>query len=59
MKIMLNLGLFLLFAVSLNSQELNEDYLNSLPDDIKKDLMDKNAKQELSLIHITEPTRQP
>jgi protein involved in polysaccharide export with SLBB domain len=37
--------LSLLIVVSLSSQELDEDFLDSLPDDIKKDLIDKNTKQ--------------
>ena len=37
--------LSLLIVVSLGSQELDEDFLDSLPDDIKKDLIDKNTKQ--------------
>ena len=33
--------------VPINSQELNEDFLESLPDDIKKDLQEKNEKSKL------------
>lgn len=42
------LMLSFLLTASLNSQELDENFLNSLPDDIKKDLMEKNIKQGLS-----------
>jgi protein involved in polysaccharide export with SLBB domain len=38
---------FLLVA-SLNSQELDPSFLDSLPNDIRKDLMEKNAKQGLN-----------
>ncbi len=37
--------LSLLIVASLSSQELDEDFLDSLPDDIKKDLIDKNTRQ--------------
>lgn len=30
---------------SINAQELDEDFLNSLPDDVRKDLEEKNSKQ--------------
>ena len=40
--------LLALIAVSSNAQELNEEFLDSLPDDIRKDLEDKNSRQELS-----------
>ena len=43
--ILLSLTLSVFF---LSSQELDEDFLNSLPDDIKKDLQDKNAQQGLN-----------
>ncbi len=33
------------FILSVYSQELDEDFLESLPDDIKKDLMENNAKK--------------
>ena len=35
-------------VVSLGAQELDKEFLDSLPDDIKKDLEDKNARQELN-----------
>lgn len=35
----------LLIAFTSEAQELNEDFLNSLPDDIKKDLEEKNTNQ--------------
>ena len=44
-KIILMLSLFAI--TSLYSQELDQSFLDSLPDDIKKDLMEKNAKQGL------------
>jgi protein involved in polysaccharide export with SLBB domain len=37
-----------LVAASLNSQELDSSFLDSLPDDIKKDLAEKNEKQVLN-----------
>ena len=45
-KIILMLSLFSM--TSLNSQEFDPSFLDSLPDDIKKDLMEKNAKQGLN-----------
>ena len=44
----LNLILLSLIILSVNSQELNESFMDSLPDDIKKDLEDRNANQALS-----------
>ena len=44
----IKLILLTLIVVSVGAQELNKEFLNSLPDDIKKDLEDKNARQELS-----------
>ena len=38
---------FFLITISLNSQELDPDFLDSLPNDIKKDLIDKNSEQDL------------
>tara|TARA_B100000925_G_C22010378_1_gene476010 strand:+ start:2820 stop:4646 length:1827 start_codon:yes stop_codon:yes gene_type:complete len=38
----------LITALSLEAQELNENFLDSLPDDIKKDLEEKNSKQGLN-----------
>ena len=40
--------LSLISMTSLNSQELDPSFIDSLPDDIKKDLMEKNAKQGLN-----------
>ena len=40
--------LSLLGVASLNSQELDSSFLDSLPKDIQKDLMEKNAKQGLN-----------
>ena len=37
-----------LVVASLNSQELDSSFLDSLPDDIKKDLTEKNEKQVLN-----------
>ncbi len=45
MKNNINLIFGLLFVFSINSQELDEDFLDSLPDDVAKDLIEKNAKQ--------------
>lgn len=42
-KFILVLGFLLI--TSMNAQELNEDFLASLPDDIKEDLAKKNAEQ--------------
>ena len=44
----LNLILLSLIILSVNSQELNQSFMDSLPDDIKKDLQDRNADQALS-----------
>ena len=44
----IKLILLALIAVSVAAQELNDEFLNSLPDDIRKDLEDKNSRQELS-----------
>ena len=44
-KTILMLSLFSMASV--NSQELDSSFLNSLPEDIQKDLIDKNAKQGL------------
>ncbi len=48
MKNSIKLTLSLFLVLSLNSQELDEDFLKSLPDDMRKDLVDKNSKQNLS-----------
>lgn len=45
MKIILMLSLFIM---TLSAQELDQNFLDSLPEDIKKDLMEKNAKQGLN-----------
>jgi polysaccharide export outer membrane protein len=45
MKINVNLILAFLATLSLSSQEINSNFLDSLPDDIKKDLEAKNLKQ--------------
>ena len=42
-KFILLLGFF--FIVSVSTQELDENFLNSLPDDIKEDLVQKNAEK--------------
>ena len=56
--------IFIITAFNLNSQELDESFLESLPKDIKKDVLDRAAGkgenieenfssfQYLSLIHI-------
>ena len=44
----IKLILLSLMVVSLGAQELDKEFLDSLPDDIKKDLEDKNARQELN-----------
>ena len=41
----IKLILLSLFVINVSAQALNEDFLNSLPDDIKKDLTEKNAQQ--------------
>jgi polysaccharide export outer membrane protein len=45
MKILLMLSLF---TMTLSAQELDQSFLDSLPEDIQKDLMDKNTKQGLN-----------
>jgi len=35
-----------LLVININAQALDEQFLNSLPDDIKKDLSEKNSQQE-------------
>ena len=44
----IKLILLSLIVVYIGAQELNNEFLNSLPDDIKKDLENKNSSQELS-----------
>jgi protein involved in polysaccharide export with SLBB domain len=34
-----------IFVIAISAQELDEDFLNSLPDDIREDLAEKNSKQ--------------
>ena len=41
----INLLFLSLMVFSINAQELDEDFLNSLPDDVRKDLEEKNSKQ--------------
>ena len=41
----IKLILLSLFVINVTAQALDEDFLNSLPDDIKKDLTEKNAQQ--------------
>ena len=43
---LIKLSLIPLFAISLVAQELDQDFLNSLPDDIKNDLAEKNSKTQ-------------
>ena len=45
MKYKINILIILLITSSVSSQEPNADFLNSLPDDIKKDLQAKNSQQ--------------
>ncbi len=40
------LVLISLIVASAHAQELDEDFLNSLPDDVRKDLQDKNSLQD-------------
>ena len=49
----------MLVTVFINAQELDAEFLESLPDDIRKDIQENNmrkqdgtAEQYLSLIHI-------
>lgn len=44
----IKLLIMLITISSIQAQNLDEDFLNSLPDDIKKDIQDKNSQQELS-----------
>ena len=44
----IKLILLSMLIVSLGAQELDEEFLDSLPDDIKRDLQDKNDRQSLS-----------
>ncbi len=44
----IKLILLSLMIIPLGAQELDKEFLDSLPDDIKKDLEDKNARQELN-----------
>ena len=37
-----------LISLSIGAQELNQEFLDSLPDDIKKDLEDKNTATALN-----------
>lgn len=44
----IKLAIILLISLSLTAQELDQDFLNSLPDDIKNDLTKKNSKTQES-----------
>lgn len=46
-KIKLLSIIFIFFPFFLSSQELDESFLNSLPDDIKKDLQEQNSNKSL------------
>ena len=46
---LIKLSIIPLFALSLVAQELDQDFLNSLPDDIKNDLVEKNSKTQESV----------
>ncbi len=48
MKNKITLILSLITIASLNSQELDPSFLDSLPEDIKKDLIEKNNNQGLN-----------
>lgn len=43
MKIIISIILCLFIVLKINSQELNQDFLNSLPNDIKADLLERSA----------------
>jgi protein involved in polysaccharide export with SLBB domain len=45
---LIKLAIIPLVALSLVAQELDQDFLNSLPDDIKNDLTEKNSKTQES-----------
>jgi protein involved in polysaccharide export with SLBB domain len=45
---LIKLSIIPLFALSLVAQELDQDFLDSLPDDIKNDLVEKNSKTQES-----------
>ena len=44
----IKLAIIPLVSLSLAAQELDQDFLNSLPDDIKNDLTEKNSKTQES-----------
>lgn len=48
MKKKIGFAFAIIFTLSLNSQEINEEFLESLPDDIRADILEKNAQQENS-----------
>jgi protein involved in polysaccharide export with SLBB domain len=48
-KFLFAITLIIATTLNVNSQELNEEFLQSLPDDIKKDLVNKNAQQTESI----------
>jgi hypothetical protein len=43
---LIKLTIIPLVALSLVAQEFDQDFLNSLPDDIKNDLAEKNSKTQ-------------
>ena len=45
---LIKLAIIPLVSLSLAAQELDQDFLNSLPDDIKNDLTKKNSKTQES-----------
>jgi hypothetical protein len=45
---LIKLTIIPLVALSLVAQEFDQDFLNSLPDDIKNDLAEKNSKTQES-----------
>ena len=47
-KIKLILLSLIIVSISASAQELDQDFLSSLPEDIRSDLVNKNAKQEMN-----------
>jgi hypothetical protein len=52
MKRSINLLIVSIAALSMSSQELNENFLDSLPDDIRQDLEKKNSNKEQAATKI-------
>ena len=53
-KIMKNLKIVLLLflAMSVSSQQLDEEFLESLPDDIRKDIQENNQRKLINPTYI-------